>query len=55
LTGTSIHRDRAETPCREELTMHEKSVVLLNQAVGDELSAVHQYMYWHLYGDSEAV
>lgn len=27
--------------------MHEKSVELLNQAIGDELSAVHQYMYFH--------
>lgn len=27
--------------------MHEKSVELLNRALGDELSAVHQYMYFH--------
>jgi len=27
--------------------MHEKSVELLNQAVSDELTAVHQYMYFH--------
>jgi len=27
--------------------MHEKSVALLNDAIGDELSAVHQYMYFH--------
>jgi len=33
--------------------MHEKSVVLLNQAVGDELSAVHQYMYWHFHCDDQ--
>ena len=33
--------------------MHEKSVVLLNQAVADELSAVHQYMYWHFHLDDQ--
>jgi len=27
--------------------MHEKSIELLNKALGDELSAVHQYMYFH--------
>lgn len=27
--------------------MHEKSIELLNRALGDELSAVHQYMYFH--------
>jgi bacterioferritin len=29
--------------------MHEKSVALLNRAVADELSAVHQYMYFHFH------
>ncbi|MBK8167583.1 MAG: manganese catalase family protein [bacterium] len=33
--------------------MHEKSVTLLNQAVADELSAVHQYMYWHFHCDDQ--
>ena len=33
--------------------MHEKSVVLLNQAVGDELAGVHQYMYWHFHCDDQ--
>jgi bacterioferritin len=33
--------------------MHEKSVILLNKAVGDELSAVHQYMYWHFHCDDQ--
>ena len=33
--------------------MHEKSVVLLNQAIGDELAAVHQYMYWHFQCDDQ--
>ena len=27
--------------------MHEKSIVLLNKAVADEMTAVHQYMYFH--------
>jgi bacterioferritin len=27
--------------------MHEKSIELLNKAVGDELAAIHQYMYFH--------
>lgn len=31
--------------------MHEKSIVLLNKAVADELSAVHQYMYFHFHCD----
>jgi bacterioferritin len=31
--------------------MHEKSIVLLNKAVGDELAAVHQYMYFHFHCD----
>jgi len=31
--------------------MHEKSVELLNKAVADELSAVHQYMYFHFHCD----
>lgn len=29
--------------------MHEKSIALLNKAVADELSAVHQYMYFHFH------
>jgi bacterioferritin len=33
--------------------MHEKSVGLLNQAIGDELTAVHQYMYWHFHCDDQ--
>ena len=33
--------------------MHEKSVELLNQAVGDELAAVHQYMYFHFHCDDQ--
>lgn len=33
--------------------MHEKSIVLLNKAVADELSAVHQYMYFHFHCDDQ--
>src|SRR4030095_11604728 len=29
--------------------MYEKSIELLNQAVADEMSAVHQYMYFHFH------
>ena len=31
--------------------MHEKSIELLNKAVADELSATHQYMYFHFHCD----
>ncbi len=30
-----------------------KSIELLNRAVGDELQAVHQYMYWHFHLDDQ--
>ena len=30
-----------------------KSIGLLNQAVADELQAVHQYMYWHFHLDDQ--
>ncbi|NOY99677.1 MAG: bacterioferritin [Chloroflexi bacterium] len=33
--------------------MHEKSIELLNKAIADELSAVHQYMYFHFYCDDQ--
>ena len=33
--------------------MYEKSVELLNKAVADELSAVHQYMYFHFHCDNQ--
>jgi bacterioferritin len=33
--------------------MHEKSVVLLNNAVADEMSAVHQYMYFHFHCEDQ--
>ena len=34
--------------------MHEKSIDLLNKAVADELSAVHQYMFFHSHCDDQA-
>ncbi|MEZ4907994.1 MAG: bacterioferritin [Saprospiraceae bacterium] len=33
--------------------MKEKSIELLNLAVADELSAVHQYMYFHFHCDDQ--
>ncbi|HKI77928.1 MAG TPA: bacterioferritin [Ignavibacteriaceae bacterium] len=33
--------------------MHEKSIVLLNKAIADELHAVHQYMYFHFHCDDQ--
>ncbi len=33
--------------------MYDKSVELLNKAVADELSAVHQYMYFHFQCDDQ--
>jgi bacterioferritin len=33
--------------------MYEKSIELLNKAVGDEMSAVHQYMYFHFHCEDQ--
>jgi bacterioferritin len=33
--------------------MHEKSIQLLNRAVGDELAAIHQYMFFHFHCDDQ--
>lgn len=33
--------------------MHEKSIELLNKAIADELTAVHQYMYFHFHADDQ--
>ena len=33
--------------------MYEKSIELLNRAVRDELTAVHQYMYFHFHLDDQ--
>ena len=35
--------------------MYEKSIELLNQAVADELGAVHQYMYFHFHCDDQGI
>ena len=35
--------------------MYEKSIVLLNKAVADEMSAVHQYMYFHFHFDDQGL
>jgi len=34
--------------------MHDKSRDLLNEAIADELAAVHQYMYFHFQCDDQA-
>lgn len=33
--------------------MHEKSIELLNQAVAEEVTALHQYMYFHFHCDDQ--
>jgi bacterioferritin len=33
--------------------MYEQSIELLNKAIADELSAVHQYMYFHFHCDDQ--
>jgi bacterioferritin (cytochrome b1) len=33
--------------------MYEKNIELLNKAVADELSAVHQYMYFHFHCEDQ--
>lgn len=33
--------------------MYEKSIELLNKAVADEISAVHQYMYFHFHCEDQ--
>jgi len=33
--------------------MHEKSIALLNKAVADEITALHQYMYFHFHCDDQ--
>jgi len=35
--------------------MNKKSIGLLNKAVGDELTAVHQYMYFHFHCDDQGL
>ena len=33
--------------------MHEKSIELFNKAIADEMSAVHQYMYFHFHCEDQ--
>lgn len=33
--------------------MFQKSVEVLNRVIADELSAIHQYMYWHFHCDDQ--
>jgi bacterioferritin len=54
-TLLSINGRHSITPGREMITMHEASITLLNQAVADELSAVHQYMYFHFLCDDQGL
>lgn len=35
--------------------MYEKSIELLNRAVADELTAIHQYMYFHFHCDDQGI
>jgi bacterioferritin len=35
--------------------MYDKSIELLNRAVADELTAVHQYMYFHFHCDDQGM
>lgn len=36
-----------------QMPRHQESIELLNKAVADELSAVHQYMYFHFHCDDQ--
>ncbi len=41
-------------PSEKEIAdMHKESVVLLNKALADEMTAVHQYMYFHFHCDDQ--
>ncbi len=35
--------------------MYQESIALLNEAVADELTAVHQYMYFHFHCDDQGL
>jgi bacterioferritin len=41
------------TPQKGEEAMNERSIELLNKAVADELSAVHQYMFFHFHCEKQ--
>jgi bacterioferritin len=38
---------------KETDLMHKESIVILNESVGGEMSAVHQYMYFHFHCDDQ--
>jgi bacterioferritin len=42
-----------ESSNQQKNNMKEKSIELLNKAVADELTAVHQYMYFHFHCDDQ--
>lgn len=35
--------------------MHEQSISLLNEAIADELTAIHQYMFFHFHCDDQGL
>ena len=45
--------NRLLRPRREFAVNREKTIELLNTAVGDELSAIHQYLYFHFHLDDQ--
>ena len=53
VSAAEFHILPGKSLSNEERTMHEKSVELLNKAISDELSAVHQYMYFHFHCDDQ--
>jgi bacterioferritin len=63
MSGASFRRgnqlkilDLRKKQNREKLGMKkEKTIELLNKAVADELSAVHQYMYFHFHCDDQGL
>jgi len=49
----NLLRNNAKGLSLQEEIMHEKSIDLLNQAIADELAAIHQYMYFHFHCDDQ--
>jgi bacterioferritin len=45
--------DSDVTPQKGDKAMQEKSIELLNKAVADEMSAVHQYMFFHFHCEKQ--
>ena len=48
-----FHRIHYKNICLGDSPMYEKSIELLNKAVADEMSAVHQYMYFHFHCEDQ--